>query len=160
MCAVATGNLGRAAARAGRADEAQELLTEALHSMRELKAASFVVETQVRLAEAAALASEPEAALAAADTAAELSDVPTPAVQALLHRVRAYAHLQLGNAAEAERALERSLEIARSSDALYELALSLQTRARLHGDVALAKEARGLLDALHVIAVRDPPPRT
>jgi class 3 adenylate cyclase/tetratricopeptide (TPR) repeat protein len=158
LSAVATGNLGRAAARAGRPEESRELLNAALVSLREIEAASFVYETQVRLAEAAVIANDPVAALEAGDAADELgSGASTPAAQALLHRVRAYAHLQSGNEDDAERELERSLEIARGSDALYEVALTLQARARLHGDAELAAEAKALLDALHVVAIREPP---
>jgi predicted ATPase/class 3 adenylate cyclase len=161
MSAVATANLGRAAARAGgRADEARELLGTALNTLREIQAASFVHETEVRLAEAAVLAGDHDAALKVAGDAAELSDgTLTPSVQALLHRVRAFAHLQAGRVTEAEWELERSLAIARACDALYEIALSLQAYARLRRDASLAAEARALLDALHVVATPELPTR-
>ena len=157
MSAVATANLGRAAARAGRPAEASELLNAALNTLQEIKAASFIFETHVRLAEAAVLANDADGALAAADTAEKLGRSSTPWVQALLHRVRAYAHLQKGDFTAAERELDRSLEIARSCDAVYEVALSLQARARLRRDSELAAEAQTLLDALHVVVVPGPP---
>jgi hypothetical protein len=81
MSAVATANLGGAAARAGgRADEARELLGTALNTLREIQAARFVYETEVRLAEAAG---DHDAALRAADAAAEVGyGALTPSVQA------------------------------------------------------------------------------
>ena len=51
----------------------------------------------------------------------------------------------------------RSLDVARNCDALYEVALTLQARARLRLDGELAAEAQRLLDALHVVAVPEPP---
>ena len=152
MAAVAAANLGRAAARGGRWVEARELLTAALAAFREIGAGSFIFETQVRLAEAAVLAGDADQALAAAATAEELDETPTPSVQALLFRVRAIAHSLRGESAEAESALDRSLEIARGCDAVYEVALSLQTRAQLRGDAALTREAEGLLAGLDVVA--------
>jgi tetratricopeptide (TPR) repeat protein len=158
MIAAVTSNLGRAAARAGRFDEARRLLTAALDALREVEAVSFVHETQVRFAEAAALSGNTEEAWAAAAGVDELGDgTSTPSVQALLHRVRASVHAQRGEQAEAEHELERSLEIAQRNDALYEVALTLDVRARLRSDAALAAEARRLLDALHVVVVRTPP---
>ncbi len=159
MSAVATANLGRAAARAGgRADEARELLGSALSTLREIQAASFVYETEVRLAEAAVLAGDHDAALKVADAAADLGEgALTPSVQALLHRVRAYGHFQAGRVTEAERELDRSLAVARACDALYEVALSLQASARVRRDASLATEARALLDSLHVVVAPEPP---
>ncbi len=159
MSAVATANLGRAAARAGgRADEARDLLGTALGTLREIQAASFVYETEVRLAEAAVLAGDHDAALKAADAAADVGyGTLTPSVQALLHRVRGYAHLQAGRVTEAEHELERSLTVARACDALYEVALSLHASARIRRDADLEAEARALLDSLHVVAAPEPP---
>ena len=47
--------------------------------------------------------------------------------------------------------------VARSGDALYEVALSLRARSRLTGNAADAAEAQRLLDALHVVRVPDVP---
>jgi tetratricopeptide (TPR) repeat protein len=158
MTAVATGNLGRAAARAGRHAEARDLLAEALEGLREIEAGSFVLEMQVRLAEAAVLAADHERALADAHEVEQGNEVAaTPSVQALLHRVRGYAHFQAGRFDIAAEELERSLEIARSGDALYEVALSLRARARLRGDAADAADAQALLDGLRVVSAPEPP---
>jgi tetratricopeptide (TPR) repeat protein len=158
MSAVATANLGRAAARDGRAEAARDLLGDALAHLQEIQAASFVYETHVRLAEAAVLAGDPVAAQRAADAADELvGGVAPPPVQALLHRVRAYAYLQTGDDASASRELERSLLVARGCDALYEVALTLRASARHQGNDALAAEAQELLDGLHVVTAPEPP---
>jgi class 3 adenylate cyclase len=143
--AVATGNLGRAAARAGRFEEAFELLGRALDALRAIDAAAFVAETRARLAEAAVLAGDSARALAEADAV----ETGTPSVQALLHRVRGHAHRQAGRDDLARRELERSLEVARSGDALYEVALTLRA-------LGLEAEAQPLLDALHVVRVAEP----
>ncbi len=158
MTAVATANLGRAAARAGRHDDARRLLLQALDGLREIEAGSFVLETEVRLAEAAVLAADHQRALADAHAAAQRTDVAAaPSVQALLHRVLAYAHVQAGELEEALVDLERSLEVARSGDALYEVALTLLARGRLRGDATDIAEAQALLDSLHVVRVLEPP---
>ena len=49
----------------------------------------------------------------------------------MLHRVRGYALVQSGDHDGAETALEESLQIARDGEATYELAQSLEARARL-----------------------------
>jgi tetratricopeptide (TPR) repeat protein len=157
MTAVVSGNLGRAAARGGRHADALELLTTALESFREIEAASFVLETQVRIAEACMLAGDHVRALAEADASEQSAAAAAPSVQALLHRVRGYAHLSAGRREAAAAEIERSLAIGRSGDALYEVALSLRARARLGVDAADAAEAQTLLDALHVVAAAEPP---
>ena len=97
MTAVVDGNLGRLAARKGRHDEARRLLTTALAAFREIDAAAFVLEMQARLAEAAVLAGDHVQALRDAEVAELTSEVAAPPpLQAMLHRVRGYAHLQAG----------------------------------------------------------------
>ena len=56
-------NLGRAAARAGRFDEAEQLLAEARDGFHEIQASSFEQEAHARLAEAAVFAGDHERAL-------------------------------------------------------------------------------------------------
>jgi class 3 adenylate cyclase/tetratricopeptide (TPR) repeat protein len=151
-------NLGRAAARAGRFDEANELLQEALEGFREIHAASFEQEVHARIAEAAVLAADHERALSEAELAERLSGAELhPTLRALLHRVRGYAYLQVQRRDEAEREFERSVEAARSADALYELALSLRAEEVLRGEAADDAEAQRLLDALNVTYVSNVP---
>jgi tetratricopeptide (TPR) repeat protein len=152
MTAVADANLGRAAGRSGRFDDARELLTRALEALREIEAGSFVVETQARLAEVAILSGDADGALAAADAAATNADgTAAPNVQALVHRVRGCAFLKLGREEEAAQELEQSLATARAAETLYEVALTLQVRARLHNNARDTAEAQAIFDALHVV---------
>lgn len=154
MTAVATSNLGRAAARSGRHHEAEEKLEQALAALGEIRAGSFVLETRVRLAEAALLAGDSARALAVASDA-EGADhgVPAPAVQALLQRVKGCALLSLGRRSEAWEELDRSLAIARAADARYEIALTLRARAMMRTDGAEEAEANALLADLDVVHI-------
>jgi ATP/maltotriose-dependent transcriptional regulator MalT len=155
---LAIGNLGRAAARDRRYAEARDLLATALAGSLDAGAGSFAYEMETRLAEAAVLDGDADAAFVAADAAEAMDEgMSTPSVRALLHRVRAYAHHLRGELSEAEAQLERSLEVARGCDAIYEVALSLLARGRLRQDTALVAEARALLDGLQVGEVAEPP---
>jgi len=151
-------NLGRAAARSGRFTEAQELLQEAADGFREMHAASFEREVQARIAEAAVLAGDQARALEEADAvlSARESELP-PAIRALLHRVRGYAYLQSARRDDAAREFERSIEAARSANALYELALSLHADHLRSADAAAADEAQRLLESLEVSSLPDVP---
>ena len=71
--------------------------------------------------------------------------------------MRGYAHLQAGRPREAAEEFDRSLEAAHSSEALYEVALSLRARARLDDSAEDAAGARSILDSLKVVAVPEVP---
>jgi len=158
MTAVADANLGRAAARDGRGAEARELLTAAIGSLREIDAGSFVVEAQARLAEASLFAGDFEDALSSADLAEAITGTSAPpAVQALLNRVRGQALSRTGRQDEAMRELDESLRIAREGEMLYEIALTLEARARLTGSQDDADEAQSSLEALDVVRVPEVP---
>jgi tetratricopeptide (TPR) repeat protein len=158
--ALATSNLGRAAARAGRPEEASELLNEALYGFREIGAKSFVLETEARVAENLIFGGHHAAALhRATDTlqgAKEMSG--TTVLQAVLQRLRGYALLQEGDQDEALRCLGESLRLGRSVGAEYEVAMTLQALARLAlaGGRASASddlaEARFILERLGVVS--------
>ena len=144
-------NLGRAAARAGRFEEADELLREAGEGFREIGAASFQQEVHARIAEAAVLAGDHERALR------EVEADPPPALRAALDRVRGYAYLQLDERDAADSEFEKSVEVARGSDTLYELALSLRAQEALRGESADDDEAQRLLEALDIVFLPDVP---
>jgi class 3 adenylate cyclase/tetratricopeptide (TPR) repeat protein len=150
-------NLGRLAARQGRPEEAMTLLDEAIEGFREIEAASLEEEARIRIAEAAVLAGDHERALREADLADHAGEgSPPPALQAVLHRVRGYAHLQRSRQPEAVEEFQRSLPAARSGDALYEIALTLHALGRL-GDASAAAEAKVLFEALDVAQLAEVP---
>jgi tetratricopeptide (TPR) repeat protein len=158
MTAVADGNLGRAAARAGRAEQARELLTAAAAALREIDAGSFVVEIEARLAGAALFSGDAELALATAvETESITGTSAPPAVQALLHRVRGQALHLRGELDAAGQELEESLRIAREGGMLYEEALTLAARAELTGATKDAVEAQRILSALDVVRIPEVP---
>ncbi len=130
---LARSNLGRLAARRGRVDEAETLLREALAGFEEIKARSFVLETNARLAEHAVLTDKgSEALLQVDETLAALDEAGGgPGLSAMLHRLRGYALMQLGDLDEADAAIDVSVQAARGAGASYELALSLEARASL-----------------------------
>jgi class 3 adenylate cyclase/tetratricopeptide (TPR) repeat protein len=150
-------NLGRLAARQGRFDEAQTMLREAVEGFHEIEAASLEEEARARIAEAAVMAGDPERAVREADIAQLTGEAnPPPPLQAVLHRVRGYAHLQQSREHDAIEDFQRSLSAARSGDALYEVALTLQALGRI-GDPGAAAEAGDLLRRLDVAQVAQVP---
>ncbi len=162
MSTVARANLGRAAARAGRLDEAELLLTEAVVGFREIHAASFALETEIRLAELDVLRGDhPEQAIrrthAVLDFADDAADMAALHASAL--RLRAAARLQLGDADGSAADIDASVEVARRADALYEMALALDLKAHAAGDADAAAESAALLKALGVEHIARPPLR-
>ena len=151
-------NLGRAAARAGRFAQAYELLSEAAEGFSEIGASSFVQEVHARIAEAAVLAGDHERALREVEVAERSCESePPPALRAALDRVRGYAYLQLHEPDAAASEFEKSVEVARASDTLYELALSLRAQETLRGTHEKDSEAQRLLDALEISSLPNVP---
>jgi class 3 adenylate cyclase/tetratricopeptide (TPR) repeat protein len=166
LAALTVSNLGRVAARAGRLDEALDLQRRALVGFEEIGASSFVLEAKARLAERALLAGEPTEALRAADETlhAIAGSEANPTLLALLHRIRGYGLMQMGELDGAEQCFDESIRVAREEPSTYELALSLDARSRLQMQVGNAgeadsEEARGLFDGLGVVTVPDVPQR-
>jgi class 3 adenylate cyclase/tetratricopeptide (TPR) repeat protein len=138
MAYMATGNLGTAAAHAGRAEDGRELLVASLEGFQEIGAASFVLETQARLAACEVLAGDSATAFQRATKALDaIGTAGTDArIRSMLQRVGSQALLQQGDIVGAEAAVEESILIARGGHALFQLAQSLETRGRL-------RQARG-----------------
>jgi tetratricopeptide (TPR) repeat protein len=159
LAAVARANLGRAAARAGRHADAEEVLAEALHSLREIGAGSFVLEVEMRLAELEVLRGDrADSALTSIASVLERSTDASgiAPLEAAAQRVRAAALVQLGERDQALEALADSVKIARAAEARYELALSLDLLGAV-GDAEAAHESAALLEALGVVQVARPP---
>jgi tetratricopeptide (TPR) repeat protein len=151
-------NLGRAAARGGRFEDAELLLAEARDGFHEIQASSFEQEAHARIAEAAVLAGESERAIRETEFAELVGEANAPPqLEAVLYRVRGYAHLQEHRPDDALREFDRSLEEAKRAGALYEIALSLRARGLARGGEADAAESQKLLDALEVEHVPEIP---
>ena len=154
--ALATSNLGRAAARGGRFDEAQRLLAEALEQMEALGVAAFCLDTRARIAEAHLLAGEHAAAHEKATAVlADEGIAAQPALHALAERIAGYALVQARRPEDARPHFERSLELARAADALFEVALTLKAMADTGNPRAaeLEAESRATLERLGVVSV-------
>ena len=160
IAAVARGNLGRVAARAGRYDEAGELLSEAAKVLDEMGATAFMLELQARRAELLALRADAplEAIKLADETLAHAgSGAMPPAVLALLERVRGTGFAQGEDTERARSALRRALEIAEENSVEYEAGLAWRALAALDSlrgnaaDAAFAAEsAAKIFDRLGV----------
>jgi class 3 adenylate cyclase/tetratricopeptide (TPR) repeat protein len=130
-CAI----LGRTLSRAGRDDEAEQLLMEALRSaeasggqLLEVAALCFLAEHRVRLEDA-------EGVLAYLERA-EAKAAPIGGAglyRPLLDRVRGYAHLFGGDFERAAEAFARGLATARASRSEFEVLLLLQAERALSG---------------------------
>jgi class 3 adenylate cyclase/tetratricopeptide (TPR) repeat protein len=160
--AYATAILGRAAARAGRHDEAAELLTDSRVRFRKLRVLGDVDWVEALLAEAEAFAGQADAALTRADLA--LAGLGDPGrLGAVLHRVRAFAFAQVGDLAAAEDALEASLAEARAQAEEYEVAVTLDALAALSALTGRAeadariRERDAILARLDVERLPEPP---
>lgn len=159
--ALATSNLGRAAGRAGRVEEAIELLSTALDQFRAIRADSFVLETQVRMAELLVMAERYEQALALASAVKGRAGEAGSAVVAMLMRIEGEAAAGLGRLEEARDSLEESLRVGRASMVMYEVGLSLRALAVVMGSMGMAvqamsheMEAAGILTPLGVGTAR------
>jgi class 3 adenylate cyclase/tetratricopeptide (TPR) repeat protein len=152
-------NLGRFAARAGRHDEAETLLHQAVSRFREVGAERGAIETEARIAENRLLAGRPDEALDLAIEAQRKAEDQggLGVIRAMLERIRGEALTALGRGDEASGHLDRSLALARSVGADYEVAQTLLAQARLARALTSPDvdgpdaEAAGILERLGVI---------
>ena len=131
--AVATSALGLAATRAGRPVAARALLNEALAGFHDLHAESFVIETEARLAELDVSCGDDEAAQKRIEEALKHAERAGGEVasRAALHRLLGDISARGGDETRARASFEESLRLARSINAEFEVALTLQSYARL-----------------------------
>ncbi len=152
MANLALSNLGRSSARAADFEDARPMLLKALAGFHHIHAASFVIETKAKLAECEVLAGNSTEALQLIDEAlTAIEEDASSVVQSMLSRIRAYALMQQGRSEEAEQAIHESIEHARDGRATYELAQSLDARARFHGE-QFDPGAQQLFELLGVVA--------
>ena len=158
--ALATSNLGRVAARAGRHDEALGILAEAVDRFARIRAAGYVDETRTRVAECLALAGQAVAAETVARETLErvrrVSETGIPEAQ--LERTLGWCAVELDDREAARAHLDASLRVARGLGASFEVATTLRSRQILLAPGAVeaveeAREAASILAGLGVIAV-------
>ncbi len=150
---------GRIAARAGRHDEAAELLRAGRDEWAGLGDEPHVLDADAKIVEGMLLAGGDPAAREPAEALVRRSerlDV-APAIQCLVYRLGGIARAQAGNRDGAIEFIERAIALAREADDRYELAMALETLAHVAGgrDDAelLLAEALALREQLGVVAV-------
>ena len=155
-----TGYLGLVAARLGRAHEGLVLLRESRESCRQRGMEGLALESSVRLVEATLLADDAAAASALVEpTRLDIRSSGLRYLEASLGRLEAHILAHLGDLDAASRIVEVTLHLAETADASYEVALCLDTKARLaellgRPDDGAADRAAGLFAEL---GVTDPP---
>ncbi len=157
---AALSNLGRAAARAGRFDEAHTFFDQALTVFDALSTERFQVEVKARRAECLVFEGRYREALDVAiecRTAATKS--PVGGLEALVERSIGYALQQARRPEEARPHFEESLRIARELKAEYEVALTLRAMAatRYPSDEDLGAQSDAILGRLGVVLVPSVP---
>jgi class 3 adenylate cyclase/tetratricopeptide (TPR) repeat protein len=157
------GNLGRAAAREGRTDEALKLLSEARDMAEANNARFLVVETEARIAEAHLFAGDPDAALRSADHVLSRPASETVLQRPLVRRVMAYALMQQRRSEQAGGLIELSMDEARQAGLAYEEALSLAAALDLalleqrQPDPLVADACVSLLEQLGIVSLPQVP---
>jgi tetratricopeptide (TPR) repeat protein len=155
--AFVTSNLGRLAARTGRFDEADALLDDAAEKLAAIGSQALALETEVRRAECFVLEGRHRAALDAAERALaraeEFGQLDT--LGPALERIVGYALCQERRPDESLAHFERSLQLARSTQARYEIAMTLHALASTVG--VPSPETRELLETLGVVSVPSVP---
>ena len=157
------GLLGRAVLRAGRTDEALARLEEAKACFRHVGADQDILDVDARIAECRLVAGDADGALALADEtlARARNGHGVATVVPVLERVRGCALFRTGDAAGARKALQASLDAARTRRDLFEILLTLRSQIeldRLEGveaDGAAADESCALFERLNL---RSAPP--
>jgi hypothetical protein len=105
-------------------------------------AQSYILETQVRRAEALTLRGEFDTASSLAHDLLDSMDhdAHTALQRAALTRVLAYGRLASGHVSDGVRDLETSLELSRVADSAFEVALTLEGLLRIAGSDPRAEE--------------------
>jgi tetratricopeptide (TPR) repeat protein len=149
------GYLGLVAARQGRTDEGRALLRRSRESCRDLGMEGLALEASVRLVEVSLLASDPveAASLSNATRAAVEARGGLPYLEAMLERLHVHIVALRGDLDGALRAIDVSIHRAETAEAPYEVALCLDTKARLselagRADDHARERADAILDEL------------
>ena len=162
--ATACGILGRALSRAGRHEEAEQLLTEALELAERSGAQLLRVSSLGFLAEDLVLRGDGDGALGTLERAlAQAGSIGGPGVyEPMLARVRGSAYLVRGDLDEAREAFDLALGTARDAGADFEVFLILRARQALAerlGEPPSAEEeaeARSIAEGLGIESIPSP----
>ena len=155
---VLEANQGRLATREGDHDTAAELLERALAGFRAIDSASFVIDTELRMAELDAGRGRWGEADAAAERlllAATKRDAGASETVPLL-RIRAVAAAAFGETEAAASILTEAVRAAEEAGIRFQRALTLQELAHLRPDADHQAVADGLFEALGVQVDRVP----
>jgi tetratricopeptide (TPR) repeat protein len=158
---IVLASLGRATAYLGDVDRALELIDESMEAADALGASFLASEIRVRKIEVLVVGDRNEEALLLADElVAKGKGAFTELFVIMLHRLRGWALLRLGDLDAADDAIGEAVVRARAISVGYETALALRARAeirRRRGEEGADDdaEADGLLAALEVVA--EPP---
>jgi class 3 adenylate cyclase/tetratricopeptide (TPR) repeat protein len=129
---IATSNLGRAAARAGRTDEAEALLRDATERLTKVGAESLALEALAREVERRVLVARTDALVLAEEVAARASRLGGQGVLlAMVDRLCGYALAQAGDRAAGLDFLRSGLDRASRASAPFEIALTLEALGRV-----------------------------
>ncbi len=153
-----TSNLARAAAAAGRFEEAHALFDEATAELESIGAGSYLLEVSARRAECFVLegrySEAYELASETLEAAARAGELATRAP--LLERLIGYALVQWRRPGDATEHFESSLTAARSGRLEYDLALTLKALDEV-GQGSGEPTSREILDRLGVVATPSVP---
>ena len=156
--AYSTQYLGRITSRA-RKPGGRELLTDALEQWRKIGSAAVEIETEAKLAEAMLFDGDHQAALELLRPALERERhvAVVPWLRALLRRLMGTALGQGGDREAGLEAVREAISISRASHSQFELAMGLETLARLEpagpGSASARQEAEELLARLGVVSI-------
>jgi tetratricopeptide (TPR) repeat protein len=155
--ALASSNLGRVEARSKNHRAAEAWLARAVDGFESIGAAALALEARIRVVENLLLEADERAEAqirGLMPVAAEIAGAEIP--EAILHRLLGQALHQKGDAAAAERALQRSLELADAADAPFERAQTLEAIALVRG-VGPDLEAAAIFEHLAVVGTPSHP---
>jgi tetratricopeptide (TPR) repeat protein len=161
--AYVTSSLGRVASRGGDFDRALELFADARERFADIGGAAELLDTDARIAECEVFQGDAERALALVDQTLGRARASGAPQEPLLHRLRGYALIQLGQTVAARHALEAGLTTGRARHAQYEVALTSRALSQLTElergvpDANADAEAQVLLARLGVVAVPEVP---
>jgi class 3 adenylate cyclase/tetratricopeptide (TPR) repeat protein len=139
---------GRLAVRRGDLVEGLPMLERAMDTLRRFSLNAYAGFAQVLIAEAEALAGDPERALEIARTEMETADRNRP----LLQRAAGIALARLGQSDAARDELDAALRSARDRHAGYDIAATIDALDALGGaDAETLRERDQILDALKIV---------